>query len=159
MKPKVSSTKPKPLAPQSTQRSHEDSDLLDQLRKTGLKVTESRKKILQVLNDKYGPLTPDEIYQSVRPADLDRVTIYRCLAAFEEVNLVRRSDFGDGIARYELQLGAHHHHHVICRKCKSIRHLDDCFLHKIEEQILSTGFSQLTHNLEFFGICPNCQKL
>ena len=36
---------------------------------------------------------------------------------------------------------------------------EECFPEKIEAQIASkNGFKSVTHKLEFFGICPDCQR-
>ena len=78
----------------------------------------------------------------------------------ENVGLVQRFDFGDGVARFEL-VGAHksgHHHHLVCVKCSGVIELEECFPIELEERIAqANGFKAVTHKLEFFGICPACQ--
>ena len=74
--------------------------------------------------------------------------------------MIRRCEFGDGIARYELAESDlnHHHHHMICNQCKKVEVLD---LAHVEESIdraaKKSGFKGISHILEFFGICPDCQ--
>jgi Fe2+ or Zn2+ uptake regulation protein len=37
--------------------------------------------------------------------------------------------------------------------------IEECFPAKIEKQIAArNGFKVVTHKLEFFGICPACQR-
>jgi Fe2+ or Zn2+ uptake regulation protein len=37
--------------------------------------------------------------------------------------------------------------------------IEECFPAEIEQRIASeNGFQAVTHRLEFFGICPGCQK-
>jgi Fur family ferric uptake transcriptional regulator len=76
------------------------------------------------------------------------------------MGLVRRYDFGDGAARFELspEDSDAHHHHLVCSRCARIVELDDCFLNEFQDQLARRhGFSQISHRMEFFGICPNCQ--
>jgi len=131
---------------------------LEVLRHKQLRVTTPRKVILALLTGEHGPFTIDEIHQRVRRNGVDRVTVYRCLAAFEEIGLVRRCDFGDGSWRYEYSGEGHHHHHVICRRCRRTEVLDHCAVEKLEQAVRHKGYRNVTHSLEFFGLCPDCQK-
>lgn len=131
--------------------------LLDQLRSSHLKVTAPRKAILQALVDDHGPFTAEEIHQGIPKKVCDLVTVYRCLTSLEKAGLIRRCEFGDGAARYELANTDDHHHHVICKECKKVEVLDDCELDSIDRFAQKMGFSDVSHSLEFFGICPRCK--
>jgi len=114
--------------------------------------------VLEHLVIHHGPFSAKELHSALKRRELDAVTTYRCLAAFEEVGLVRRCDFGDGIARYEFsEKTGHHHHHVICVDCKKIEVLDHCGLGKLEKQVASLGYTQVRHVLEFLGRCGACR--
>lgn len=131
----------------------------DLLKEAGLKRTKTREVLLDFLAAEHGPFSIEEISEQNRAEDLDLVTVYRCMAAFEKVALVRRCDFGDGVARYEFQLDPrHHHHHVICRTCRRSESLESCKLPSYESRLKALGYSDITHSLEFFGICKNCRK-
>jgi Fur family transcriptional regulator, ferric uptake regulator len=126
------------------------------LQEVGLKVTRPRLAILNVLLKDHGPFTMDEIHKVVRK-EVDRVTVYRCVETFQELGIARRCDFGEGPVRYEYQgLGVEHHHHVICRKCKKVESLSACAVKNLEKTVEKAGYSNVTHSLEFFGICENC---
>jgi len=139
---------------------HEKVDAEDALRNAGLKVTKPRLAILDLLASEHGPFTPDEIHvrvtQSKAAGACDLVTIYRCLAKFEGLSLINRCDFGDGTVRYELGGKDHHHHHIICRICKRVDSLPDCPVEDKSIKMPKTGFRNVSHRLEFFGICPDC---
>jgi Fur family ferric uptake transcriptional regulator len=78
----------------------------------------------------------------------------------ESMGLVKRFDFGDGAARFELLSDeAHaHHHHLVCTRCTAVVEIEECFTSEIEQRIAAqNGFKAVTHRLEFFGICPRCQ--
>ena len=75
--------------------------------------------------------------------------------------LVERFDFGDGVARFELS-GHHstdHHHHLICRKCDDVVEIEECFIEELQQKLAKQhGYADVTHKLEFFGLCPSCQS-
>lgn len=141
---------------------HSHSDLyekaLERLRKARLKITSPRQHILHLLTHEHGPFTMEELHQRLAVNACDLVTVYRCLATLEEVGLVRRCDFGDGSCRYEFDDGEHHHHHLICRHCKKVETLDICLVEGLERDVQTRGYTQVSHTLEFFGICPTCQN-
>jgi len=129
------------------------------LKQSGLKLTVARKAVLDVLLKNHGPLTIEQISKSVRSPKCDLVTVYRIIEAFKKNRLISRCDFGDGIARYEFNPadGSHHHHHVICKSCESVEPLDLCVVQSWERSLQDRGYSDLTHKLEFFGVCKACK--
>ena len=131
---------------------------LDTLREHGQRVTGPRQAVLAILTHEHGPFTAEELHGRLQKGECDLVTVYRVLAAFEEINLVRRCDFGDGAYRYEFNTGAHHHHHIICRKCGSVEVLDRCVVESLELLAQQKGYANVTHTLEIFGTCVECQK-
>ena len=141
----------------------EDSlaDLTAQLRHRSRRVTGARQAIIEALRKERRPMTVREISEALRGARCDLVTVYRSMRMLEELKLVQRFDFGDGVARFEL-IGehghGHHHHHLVCKRCTRIVEIEDCFPEELERSIASrNGFKSVTHRLEFFGVCPECQ--
>jgi Fur family ferric uptake transcriptional regulator len=101
-----------------------------------------------------------ELYERLNEGDCNLATIYRSLHLLEELGLVKRFDFGDNVARYELVTSEEdgHHHHLVCVHCAGVVEIDDCFPRELEEEISRrNGFKGVTHKLEFFGVCPRCQ--
>jgi Fur family ferric uptake transcriptional regulator len=143
-------------------KSHKHSTLsgvLAQMKSAKLKRTKPREAILKYLVENHGPFSAKEIQEALKRKEFDAVTTYRCLASFEEVGLVRRCDFGDGTARFEIRAeDDHHHHHVICTGCRKIEKLEDCHLEELEEKVKKLGYSKVRHVLEFSGLCRSCQK-
>jgi Fe2+ or Zn2+ uptake regulation protein len=137
------------------------ADLLESalqvLRDHGSRVTGPRRAILGLLASEHGPFTAEEVHARMKPGECDLVTVYRCLSAMEALNLVRRCDFGDGSYRYEFNTGEHHHHHIICRTCHGVETLDLCVADGLERMARQMGYANVTHTLEIFGVCPNCQ--
>jgi len=128
------------------------------LRSKGLRVTRIRRKLLEYL---YKKKTPDH-FESISQAfekESDPATIYRNLQCFQRLGIVEAHSFGDKKTWYSLvDYNKSHKHFVICKTCKKVFELGACrwdFLNKyIEEKY---KFKNVTHQLEFFGICANCQ--
>lgn len=134
--------------------------LNERVRRAGMKLTQQRGQLLKILLNHPEPISADEIFKKFNPRSegMDLVTIYRILKKFEEAGLVTRLEFGDGVARFELTLeSGHHHHHVICRVCQKVEPLHICDLEQHLKLVESMGYSQLSHRLDFFGVCSRCQ--
>lgn len=130
---------------------------LDAMWKAGLRRTPGREYLLRFLIENHGPFSKDEIQKALPSSDLDSVTLYRNLSHFEKIGLIRRSEFGDGISRYEFQPNSEeHHHHVICTECRKVESLEHCEIPKLETLVMSMGYSKVRHSLEFYGICSDC---
>lgn len=133
--------------------------LLAILRDSRLKLTRPRRALLEILVNEHGPFTIEELAGKLHDTPCDPATIYRNMAAFEDLELVRQCDFGDGMARFELVgQDEEHHHHIICRKCRKLELIDLCFVRELEKLVRDRGYTQVHHSLEFYGICADCQK-
>ena len=144
---------------QSHRSAVEAETLTDQLRERSRKVTGPRREILRLLAAQKHPVSIRGIHELMDDS-CDLATVYRSMNLLERIGMVRRFDFGDGTARYELNRHSDggHHHHLICTGCAKVVEIDECFPYELEQKIASgNGFSGITHKLEFFGVCPKCQ--
>lgn len=127
------------------------------IRENNLSLTEPRKKILGFLLKNHGPFSVEEIHKGLGNNACDLATVYRCIVLFESSNLVERRYLGDEALRYEYKDADHHHHHIVCRICKSVAQMKYCFISEVEQMIRDKGYSDITHSLEFFGTCSKCK--
>jgi Fur family ferric uptake transcriptional regulator len=80
----------------------------------GLKMTEPRKVILNVLTHAKDHPSVEEVYDRAKKKDksISMATVYRTLGLLDELGLVYRHEFSDSDhARYEVN--SEHHHHLI----------------------------------------------
>ena len=126
------------------------------IKEKSLSVTEPRKNILAFLLKNHGPFSMEEIHDGLGKKACDLATVYRSIVQFENSNLVERRYLGDEVLRYEYKDTGHHHHHIVCRICKSVSQMKYCFISEIEQMIRDKGYSDITHSLEFFGVCAKC---
>lgn len=135
------------------------------LRSAGLRITQPRLAILAALSRRAQPTSIEQIHESVGANTCDLVTIYRCMAAFEDIGLVRRAFFHNGTSLYEINLGQPMHYHVVCKTTNSVDELDGetsaelhAALTKIEEKLKARGYSDVGHIVEFFGVSPQAGR-
>ncbi len=141
-----------------SQNSADSQRLQERLRHSGLRNTRPRRHVLHVLAVAEQPLSSREIHSRMGEEACDLVTVYRCLADFERVGLVQRHEFGDSNARFELNDQAgHHRHYVVCRVCHGKEPMDVCPPHWLEEELRARGYSDISHSMEFFAVCPHCR--
>lgn len=106
-------------------------------------------------------MTNKEIFQALPTGFCDLATVYRSIQLLERLGWVKRFHFGAGAARYALLEadGDSHQHHLVCTRCRRMVKIGECIVRELEERVVSRShFKAVTHRLEFFGICPTCQK-
>ncbi|HIW21671.1 MAG TPA: transcriptional repressor [Candidatus Dorea intestinavium] len=138
------------------------------LKEKGLKVTNQRLLVLQVLGEnKDKHLTAEDIYELVKEdyPEIGLATIYRTVQLLYDMRLVDRINLDDGYVRYEMgdmdgeNDKTHHHHHLICEKCGKVIPFKDDRLDSLEVYIEeATGFLVLDHELKLYGICKECRE-
>lgn len=131
------------------------------LKSAGLRITQPRIAILAALIKRGQPTTIEQIHADLEAGSCDLVTVYRCLSAFEDIGLVRRSFYHNGTSLYALSLGETHPYHVICKETNRVQEIDPATtaelrrnVQQIEELLKSRGYNNVTHVVEFFGLAP-----
>lgn len=128
------------------------------LKSAGLRITQPRVAIIEALIRREHPVSIEQLHHDLANDACDLVTVYRCLAVFEELGLVRRCFFHNGTGLYEINLNDSHHHHIVCKSCGKVERIDASFTESTERILRERGYEQVTHLVEFFGVCPACQK-
>ena len=129
---------------------------VDKLRSKGLRVTDQRRAILKALSQSDGPRSADETHAALPADTCDPVTAYRCLEQFEKAGVVERGVRENGTKVYCLGHGHGHHHHLTCRECGRAERIDQCMGEELEKVAEGFGFTEVSHVMEVFGVCPSC---
>jgi Fur family ferric uptake transcriptional regulator len=131
----------------------------ENLKEVGLKVTIPRLKILEILEtSKKKHMSAEQIYKVLlaNHQEVGLATVYRVLTQFEQLKMVRRLNFEDNQAVFEL-VDEHHHDHLICVKCGNIEEFVDEVIEMHQENIAKKyGYKLTDHDLCLYGICANC---
>ncbi len=130
------------------------------LKKNGLSVTESRKKILELFLDTEGALAHADIEKNTDAA-FDRVTVYRTLQTFVEKGIIHQIPTTDNsvlyaLCRHNCEQGHHHDNHVhfICTNCDKTFCLDDVTVPDVK---LPEGFTPSQAAMVVTGLCLDCK--
>jgi len=123
------------------------------LRKAGLKVTQPRKRILELLDEAGNKhVTADDIYRVLIQAgeDIGLATVYRVLNQFEAAGLVVKHNFEGGQAYYELDSGDHHDH-MVCVETGKVIEFSNAEIERLQADIASAhGYDIEDHSLVIY---------
>lgn len=134
--------------------------MLDRLKEQGLRITPQRLEILGILSESVGHPSVEDIHAKVRAKfpTTSLATTYKTVALLKDLDEVLELGFADGSNRYDGNK-PYPHPHVICTVCRKIMDPDLSMLRDMTEEVVrETGFRITTHRLDFFGLCPDCQK-
>lgn len=109
----------------ATETSTTDQSLRDRIRATGLRCTPARMAVLRLLADRGTPVSHPEIVAHLSERGWDRATLYRNLTDLTDAKLLRKSDLGDHVWRYELRTDdeghvEEEHPHFVCTSCGEV---------------------------------------
>ncbi len=139
---------------------HRLDQMLAKLREHEFRITPQRLAVLKVLAQSEGHPSVERIHDAVRGEfpTTSLATIYKTVNLLKEVDEVLELGFPGGSNRYDGNK-PYPHPHLICTRCNTIIDPDlDKFKDLTQEVIRQTGYQIQTHRVDFFGICPACQK-
>ncbi|MBX7211562.1 MAG: transcriptional repressor [Verrucomicrobiaceae bacterium] len=134
---------------------------LDRARAQGLRMTRALEDVLRLLIDSDVPLTLADIAESRHlSSQADRATVYRLLTKLEKLAIIRRLGLHDRAAYYTMIFPGEHNDYLVCTECGKIARLDiECPVEELETRIeKKSRYTQIYHELMFFGVCPKCGR-
>lgn len=133
--------------------------LRQSIKSRGLKDTAQREVIVRFLAQAKGHLTQDELFEALREREpgIGRATVFRTVKLLEEIGLVTRVTFADGVPRYEFAHGRPHHDHMICVKCGDALEFVSPAIERLQARLAKgRKFEVRWHRHEIFGFCARC---
>ena len=130
------------------------TDTLEELcKKKGVRLTEQRKVIAQVMASSSDHPDVDELHKRVNKIDskISIATVYRTVKLFEEAGVVSKHDFKGGKARYEKSPEEHHDHLIDVNSGEIIEFVDEdieLLQKKVADKL---GYTLVDHRLELYG--------
>lgn len=128
--------------------------ILERCAAMGLRMTEQRRTIAQVLEESSDHPDVEELYAraSARDAAISIATVYRSVKLFEEAGILEKHEFGDGRARYE-DAERDHHDHLIDMQSGEVIEFVDPEIEALQEKIAAKlGYELKGHRLELYGV-------
>ncbi|WP_375153640.1 Fur family transcriptional regulator [Arcobacter sp. CECT 8985] len=143
-----------------------NEEVIEELKKIvkqkGLKYTEQREIVLDILINAEDHLSAEEVYNQIKEKHPDSnigiATVYRALGFLEEVDLIASIAFGTEGKKYESNAKSHHDH-LICTNCGKIVEFIDDEIEKRQEKIAKKNKFKITsHSMQLYGVCGDCQE-
>ncbi len=133
--------------------------LVSALNDSGLKLTQPRRLIADIIARHDNHFTALQIFEEARQQDplIGRATVFRTLDLLVVLGAVERVHLPDGSDAYVVGNLAEHHHHLICSRCGKVVDFTDCSLGKQLTRVAArAGFRPDNHRLEIYGECNDC---
>ena len=130
-----------------------DSDIENKCIKKGVRLTEQRKLVAQVMAESQDHPDVDELHQRVSKLDskISIATVYRTVKLFEELGIVAKHDFKCNKARYE-ETKQEHHDHLIDINTGEITEFVNDDIEKLQKKVAEKlGYKLVDHRLELYG--------
>jgi Fur family transcriptional regulator, peroxide stress response regulator len=122
------------------------------------KETKQRELILLILQGTRSHPTADWIYDEARKKmpQISKSTVYRNLSILLARGEISALNISGTITRYEIKQKPHYHFR--CEQCGKVFDLEDPIKEDMDRKVESnTGFQVKYHQLEFRGLCKECQ--
>jgi Fur family transcriptional regulator, ferric uptake regulator len=131
------------------------------LKEANLRSTGGRNRVLEAMKQIGKPVAVPDIHELVGD-DVPLSSLYRIISDLVDARVLRKLEFEEGFARYELDEDLNeHHHHLVCTECGAVADLAlDDIERRLDDTIVtiasSHGFMVTAHRLDFFGLCRSC---
>lgn len=125
-----------------------------------MRVTQPRQLVWDVLSSEHGHLSAAEVAERVRTRDpgVNVSSVYRALALFAQLDLVRESRNGDDSA---LTWEVRHPDgviHLVCSSCGAVVHHHTDRVAQLAREIAKVPFAPDTIDVRVTGVCADCAE-
>jgi Fur family ferric uptake transcriptional regulator len=114
--------------------------------------------VLEQLSNTDEFVSAQELHQKISQSGkkLGLTTVYRALTEMVEQGMADSLSISDGEMRYRI-CTPEHHHHLICRVCGKTVEFDMPGFEELALEVAkANGFTELSHEIELFGVCAGC---
>jgi len=125
---------------------------------TGMRVTNQRALILEIIRHGRGHLDADEVYRRARQKQprLSLSTVYRTLQAFKRLGLIEEVHFDEAHHHYEVKPSSEHHH-LVCLGCGKIIEFHYPLARYVKKNVSEAkDFDIVSTEVRMTGYCPQC---
>ena len=133
--------------------------MLEKLKENDCRITPQRYAVLNVLVNSFEHPSAESIHAELigNYPTMSLATLYKTINLLKRAGEILELEFSDLSNRYDGKK-PYPHPHVICSKCGKIVDPSHLNLEEITNKMMEeTGFKILTHRLDFYGLCSDCQ--
>lgn len=125
-----------------------------------LTITAKKAVLLCITESNVPPTAHDVLVFARHYRRFNKTTIYRSIDSLLETGVIIPIHFPPRAVRYELPS---HHHHIMCRGCGQIDHIEDSEIEPVlikSQQSISVQkkYRSIHHELSFIGTCETCAQ-
>ncbi len=133
----------------------------EDIREAGLRVTGPRISVLTVLAEASKPLSHAQVADLLEGSTIDKATVFRNLQDLAEVGMLKRTDLGDHVWRYELAAGhgAHPgdgHPHFVCSTCATVSCISGATVTVKAPRTAPATLRRGAFEVQLRGVCDAC---
>lgn len=121
--------------------------------------TWQREAVRAGLSDSADFISAQALHSKLKQAGstIGLATVYRALGDLAETGEADSLQSPDGESLYRACSVDAHHHHLICRNCGRTVEIHDSPVEEWAAAVAAeNGFTQPTHVVDVFGLCPTC---
>ncbi|ORJ57422.1 Fur family transcriptional regulator [Geothermobacter hydrogeniphilus] len=136
-------------------------DIIAKLRQRECRITPQRIAILKIFLHSEEHPSIEQVHEQVKVhfPTTSLATVYKTVNLLKEIGEILEIGFADGSNRYDGNR-PHPHPHLICTRCRTIIDSDSPLLDAMAaEAERNSGYRIVAHQVQFFGICPSCQRI
>jgi len=126
----------------------------------GLRVTNQRTLLLEIVRRGEGHLDAYELYRRARAKQprLSLSTVYRALQKFKELGLVEEVHFDEAHHHYEAKQSSQHHH-LVCLGCGRVIEFHYPLARQIKRNVPDAkDFDIVNAEVRLTGYCSRCRQ-
>ena len=130
------------------------------LNTVGMRVTNQRALIVEIIRQGQGHLDADEIYRRAREKEsrISLSTVYRTLQMLKKLGLVEELHFDEEHHHYEVKPSAEHHH-LVCLGCGRVIEFNHPLSRYIKKNVPKAKDFDITETeVRMTGYCPQCRQ-
>ena len=131
-----------------------------ELNTAGMRATNQRALILQIIRQREGHPDADEVYRQAREKqpNISLSTVYRTLRQFKESGLIQEVHFNENHHHYEAK-APQEHHHLLCLGCGKVVEFQYPLSSYVKKNVAEAkGFDISDTEIHLRGYCPECRR-
>src|ERR1035437_2888060 len=130
------------------------------LKASGLRATNQRALVLDIIRHGAGHIDADEVYRRARTKQptLSLSTVYRTLQALKKLGLVEELHFDEYNHHYQMKPFSEHHH-LLCLGCRIVVDSQYSVARHVKQNVAAAkDFEIVSTEVRMAGYCPECQQ-